>query len=120
MQQKEQARKEKKAPGEANPPRAKKGSNAQQHTNGAGGEQGAIRTQAATLTAAARALQANHHWVPLRLEGKSPECMGKGWRKRTLGDPLPEFRDGDNLGILLGAASSGLVRLDPDWSPIPE
>ena len=60
----------------------------------------------------------NHHWVPLRLEGKSPECMGKGWRKRTLADPLPHFQPGDNLGILLGAPSNNLVRLDPDYQAI--
>jgi hypothetical protein len=78
------------------------------------------KTQAAALAAAARVYHDNHHWVPLRLEGKSPECMGKEWQKRTLDDPLPQYKDGDNIGFLLGAPSGGIVRLDPDWLPIPE
>jgi len=88
--------------------------------SGGKGNGATSKTQAAQLTAAARAYHDNHHWVPLRLEGKSAECMGTGWQRRTLDDPLPQFKDGDNLGLLLGAPSGGLVRLDPDWLPIPE
>ncbi|SIO49708.1 hypothetical protein SAMN05443247_06525 [Bradyrhizobium erythrophlei] len=64
----------------------------------------------------------NHHWVPLRLrgeKGKSPEIMGDGWRKRTLKDAIPGFVDGDNIGVLLGKPSGGMVRLDPDFPAIP-
>jgi len=93
-----------------------KGNKSKCHTtNGSPGH-----TQAAALTAAARAYHDNHHWVPLRLQGKSPECMGEGWRKRKLQEPLPQFKDGDNIGFLLGAPSGGIVRLDPDWSAIPD
>jgi hypothetical protein len=59
----------------------------------------------------------NHHWVPLRLNGKRP--VGNDWQKRTLADPLPQFREGDNIGVLLGAPSGGIVRLDPDFPSIP-
>jgi hypothetical protein len=86
---------------------------------GGNGNGAAGKTQAAALMAAARAYRDNHHWVSLRLEGKSPKCMGEGWQQRTLDDPLPQFKDGDNLGLLLGAPSGGLVRLDPDWLPAP-
>ena len=67
---------------------------------------------------AAIAYRDNHHWVPLRLIGKSPDVMGSGWQKRTLTDPVPEFEAGDNIGILLGAPSDNLVRLDPDFETI--
>src|SRR5262245_10502344 len=46
--------------------------------------------------------------------------MGKRWQQRTLNDPLPQFKDGDNLGLLLGAPSGGIIRLDPDWPSVPE
>ena len=74
-----------------------------------------------SLAALAEAAQAYHdkQWVPLRLVGKSPNCMGKGWQRRTLSDAIPEFKTGDNIGALLGAPSGGLVRLDPDFPPIP-
>jgi hypothetical protein len=75
--------------------------------------------RAAVLTQAAQKYHDNHHWVPLRLEGKSPDVMGKGWQKRTVGDPLPKFKQGDNIGILLGKPSGDIVRLDPDFSAIP-
>ena len=74
------------------------------------------------LRQTAEAYRDNHEWVPLRLggeKGKSPEIMGKGWRKRTLSDPIPEFRNGDNIGVLLGTPSGGMVRLDPDFPSIP-
>jgi hypothetical protein len=58
-------------------------------------------------------------WVPLRLQGKSPQCMGRKWSERTLANDLPAFQHGDNIGILLGPASGNLVRLDPDWQSIP-
>jgi predicted P-loop ATPase len=85
-------------------------------TNG----QGQGLSRAAQLTEAAQKYHDNHHWVPLRLEDKSPECMGKGWQKRTLKDPIPRFKEGDNLGILLGMPSGDLVRLDPDFAAIPD
>ena len=56
--------------------------------------------------------------VPLRLVGKSPDCMGKGWQKRTLAQPIPVFQPNDNIGVLLGDPSGGLVRLDPDFQTI--
>jgi hypothetical protein len=71
------------------------------------------------LAKAAEKYRSNHHWVPLRLQGKNPDCMGKGWQKRTLDNTVPDFQDGDNIGILLGEPSGHLVRLDPDWQPIP-
>jgi hypothetical protein len=70
------------------------------------------------LTKAALAYRDNHHWVPLRLVGKSPDCMGNGWTKRKLADPIPDFEPGDNIGILLGKPSGNLVRLDPDFQAI--
>jgi uncharacterized protein DUF5906 len=74
-----------------------------------------------TVAATARDYHDNHHWVPLRLEGKNPQrFMGKGWQKRTLQDGVPDFQTGDNIGILLGAPSGDIVRLDPDWPPVPE
>ncbi len=73
----------------------------------------------AKLTQAAQTYRDNHHWVPLRLEGKDPKCMGKGWTERTLADAVPEFKPGNNIGILLGKASGDLVRLDPDFPAIP-
>jgi hypothetical protein len=76
-------------------------------------------TNAAVLTQAAQTYRDNHHWVPLRLEGKNPDCMGKGWQKRTLASALPKFKTGDNIGILLGKPSGDLVRLDPDFPSIP-
>jgi hypothetical protein len=85
------------------------------HRNG----QGQAHNRAGQLTEAAQKYRDNHHWVPLRLEGKSPECMGKGWQKRTLKDTIPRFKGGDNLGILLGEPSGDLVRLDPDFAAIP-
>jgi hypothetical protein len=76
--------------------------------------------RAAILAAAAQTYRDNHHWVPLRLRGKSPDCMGAGWQKRTTEDAIPEFEEGDNIGFLLGAPSGGVVRLDPDFQSIPE
>jgi hypothetical protein len=76
-------------------------------------------TAAANLAEAAQAYRDNHHWVPLRLEGKSPDCMGRGWQKRTLQNAIPKFESGDNIGILLGKPSGNLVRLDPDFPSIP-
>jgi hypothetical protein len=60
----------------------------------------------------------NHHWVPLRLTGKRP--VGEKWQKRTLADAVPEFRNGDNIGVLLGTPSGGVVRLDPDFPSIQD
>ena len=74
----------------------------------------------AKLAEAAREYRDIFGWVPLRLQGKSPNCMGKGWQKRTLESPIPEFKDGDNIGVLLGKPSKNLVRLDPDFETIPE
>jgi len=71
------------------------------------------------LAEAAQAYRDNHHWVPLRLKGKSPDCMGAGWTQRTLENACPAFSDGDNIGVLLGAPSGDLVRLDPDFPSIP-
>jgi hypothetical protein len=70
------------------------------------------------LSEAAHTYRDNHHWVPLRLRGKSPDCMGDGWQKRALVDAVPEFKAGENIGVLLGAPSGGLVRLDPDFRSI--
>ncbi len=64
-----------------------------------------MRTDPALLTAAAKTYRDNHHWVPLRLQGKDPECNGKGWHKRTLADDIPIFQSGDNIAILLGSLS---------------
>jgi hypothetical protein len=72
------------------------------------------------LTEAAQKYRSNHHWVPLRLQGKSPDCMGKGWNERTLQDAVPEYKDRDNIGFLLGEPSGGVVRLDPDFPSVPE
>ena len=81
-------------------------------------EQGSVPRKQ-ILAEAAQAYRDNQHWVPLRLVGKSPDCMGKGWTKRTLANACPAFSDGDNIGILLGAPSGDLVRLDPDFPGIP-
>jgi Family of unknown function (DUF5906) len=70
---------------------------------------------AAQLAKAAQDYRDQHGRVPLRLEGKLPDCMGAGWNKRTLEHPVPKFKDGDNIGILLGEPSGDLVRLDPDY-----
>jgi hypothetical protein len=78
-----------------------------------------VGERTAALTQAAQTYRDNHHWVPLRLEGKSPDCMGKGWTKRTLANAIPKFQQGDNIGILLGAPSGDMVRLDPDFPSIP-
>src|SRR5262249_7358368 len=78
------------------------------------------RTQAAALTAAASTYRDNHHWVPLRLQGKNPECRGRGWQPPPLQDPFPKFKDGENKGILLGGPSGGIGPLDPDLPTIPE
>jgi putative DNA primase/helicase len=79
-----------------------------------------IKTRAAKLTEAARQYHDNHHWVPLRLTGKDPSVMGDNWQKRTLKNAIPEFKVGDNIGVLLGKASGNLVRRDPDYESIPE
>ena len=71
------------------------------------------------LAEVAQTYRDNHHWVPLRLQGKSPDCMGTRWQKRTLADAIPKFKAGDNIGISLGAPSGGIVRLDPDFPSIP-
>lgn len=74
--------------------------------------------RATLLAEAAQKYRENHHWVPLRLEGKSPDCMGKGWNKRTLKNAPPKFKDDDNIGILLGEQSGDLMRLDRDYPEI--
>ena len=56
-------------------------------------------------------------WVPLCLNGKKP--LGKAWQKRTLADPIPQFHECSNIGILLGEPSGGLVRLDYDFPRVP-
>jgi Virulence-associated protein E len=84
--------------------------------NGRAHEQG----REAKLAEAARVYRDKHHWVPLRLQGKSPDCMGKGWQKRTTDDAIPIFYATDNIGFLLGTPSGGVVRLDPDFKSIPE
>lgn len=71
------------------------------------------------LAQTAQRYRDNHHWVPLRLQGKSPDCMGKGWQKRRLTDAIPKFEQGDNLGVLVGEPSGWLARLDPDFPAIP-
>ena len=78
-----------------------------------------MKADPAALTQAAQKYRDNHHWVPLRLEGKDPSCMGKGWGKRTLASAIPKFKAGDNIGILLGAPSGDIVRLDPDFPAVP-
>jgi len=70
----------------------------------------------AQLTEAARKYR--DHWVPLRLNGKSP--YDAKWQKRTHKDAVPKFKDTDNIGILLGKPSGDLVRLDPDFEAIPD
>jgi len=77
-----------------------------------------MSTFKAILTEAAQKYRDNHHWVPLRLNGKSP--CGAEWQKRTLTDAIPRFSDGDNIGILLGKPSGDLVRLDADFPAIPD
>jgi Family of unknown function (DUF5906)/Bifunctional DNA primase/polymerase, N-terminal len=79
-----------------------------------------VRAMTDKFNEAAQTYRDNHHWVPLRLRGKSPDCMGQRWQKRTLADPVPEFAAGDNIGILLGDPSGGLVRIDPDFTSIAE
>src|SRR4029077_8096522 len=79
---------------------------------------GKAELRVSVLTDAAQNYRDNHHWVPLRLQGKSPDCMGKGWQKRTLAQPIPAFQPDDNIGVLLGDPSGGLVRLDPDFQTI--
>src|SRR5215218_2096212 len=59
-------------------------------------------------------------WVPLRLVGKDPQYMGKGWQKRQHDDPLPLYTASSNIGILTGEPSRDVVRLDADYEPIPE
>jgi hypothetical protein len=71
----------------------------------------------ADMIEVARTYRDNHHWVPLRLVGKKPK--GDEWQKRTLQDPVPEFKTGDNIGVLLGAPSGDMVRLDADFPVIP-
>jgi hypothetical protein len=78
------------------------------------------RKRACRLIEAAQAYHDNHHWVPLRLRGKSPEVMGEGWTKRTLADGIPTFQEDENIGVLLGKPSGDLVRLDPDYPSVPE
>jgi len=75
--------------------------------------------RAAQLAEAAQRYRDNHRWVPLRLVGKSPDCMGKGWNQRTLEHASPKFKDDDNIGILLGEQSGDLVRLDADYEAMP-
>jgi hypothetical protein len=75
-----------------------------------------VSTNKRQLTQAALNYRDNHHWVPLRLEGKKP--IGEAWQKRTLADPIPEFRSGNNIGFLLGAPSGNVIRLDPDFRAI--
>jgi hypothetical protein len=77
------------------------------------------KTSVAGLTAAAGEYRDNHHFVPLQLQGKDPTIMGKGWHKRTLESPLPNFQDGDNIGFLLGEPSGWVVRIDPDFATVP-
>jgi hypothetical protein len=72
----------------------------------------------AQLTEAAQGYHDNHHWVPLRLDGKAP--YDAGWTKHTLKDAIPKFKDTDNIGILLGKPSGDLIRLDPDFETIPD
>ncbi len=76
-----------------------------------------IKPRATQLAEAAREFRDNHHWVPLRLNGKA--AIGKKWQEHTLGDPIPRFKDTDNIGILLGEPSGNLVRLDADFEAIP-
>ena len=71
------------------------------------------------LAAAAELYRTNHHVVPLRLKGKSPEIMGAGWQERTLADPTPQFADDSNIGFLLGVPSGDVVRVDPDFPSVP-
>jgi Bifunctional DNA primase/polymerase, N-terminal len=76
--------------------------------------------RSAKLTEDARQYRDNHHWVPLRLNGKNPNVMGEGWEERTLKDAVPKFKEKDNIGILLGKPSGDLVRLDADFPAIPD
>ena len=55
----------------------------------------------------------------LALVGKPQTRMGKGWQTRTTQSPLPDFRETDNLGLLLSPSSADLIRLDPDYPLIP-
>jgi hypothetical protein len=77
------------------------------------------RTSALSLAEEAQRYRDNHHFVPLRLQGKDPAIMGMGWQKRTLASPLPDFQDGDNIGFLLGEPSGWVVRIDPDFATVP-
>lgn len=49
-------------------------------------------------------------WQTIPLDGKEPRS-GLGWSKPYKGD----WRDSENIGVVLGAKSGGLVDLDLDW-----
>jgi putative DNA primase/helicase len=91
-------------------------SNVQGQYNGANG----TSQDVSALVAAATKYRDEYKWVPLRLRDKNPECMGPGWTKRTVADPIPNFQPGDGLGVLTGKPSGGLVRLDPDFPAIAD
>jgi hypothetical protein len=58
----------------------------------------------------------SHGWMPIPIPHGSKNPNRKGWQKeRWSRDDLPRcFSDGQNIGLLLGAPSSGLVDVDLD------
>src|SRR5436853_1662727 len=57
--------------------------------------------------------------VPAPQRSKNPgDAVGKGWQRLRLteGDLPKFFSNGNNIGLLLGEPSGGLVDVDCDWA----
>jgi len=72
-----------------------------------------------TLDCALKYLACGWSPVPAPSRSKNPgEAIGKGWQRlRLTEDDLPKyFSNGNNIGLLLGEPSGGLVDVDCDWA----
>lgn len=71
-----------------------------------------------TTSATARAVKAYlaRGWAPTPVEPRGKGAILKGWQRRRLGEAhLGLFGADRNVGLVLGAASGGLVDVDCDW-----
>lgn len=53
-------------------------------------------------------------WVPVPIANRDKKPTRTEWQHRTLQTPLENFEEGNNLGIVLGEPSGGLVDIDID------
>ena len=59
-----------------------------------------------------------HGWMPIPIQSRSKNPNRKGWQKeRYTESDLPNlFTNGENIGLLNGEPSNGLVDVDLDWA----